>query len=137
MLTRLVSPRPYLVLVRGLSTGTGRRLSDTGATPSLARAGDCSRESSSPSSSRRYEVRRELKPGDWTSVCSEAGSGRSVLLAGRVTGRGSVLGLAGLITGLGPSPSFSLMAGDRIEVKDENIVSISISDYVKNIALYL
>ena len=46
------------------------------------------------------------------------------LLPGRVTGLGVLEAGAGT-EGLGPSPSFSLMAGERIEVKEENMVNSS------------
>ena len=57
-------------------------------------------------------------------MCSEVGRGRMDLLPGRVTGLGVLEAGAGT-EGLGPSPSFSLMAGERIEVKEENMVNSS------------
>jgi len=43
------------------------------------------------------------------------------LFPGRITGLGVLAAGAGT-EGFGPSPSFSLMAGERIEVKEENMM---------------
>jgi len=56
-------------------------------------------------------------------VCSEVGRGRMDLLPGSVTGLGfGVLEAGDGTEGLGPRPSFSLMAGERIDVKEANIL---------------
>jgi len=67
------------------------------------------------------EVNREENPGDWTSVCMAEERGRRVLLGGRERGRGDEEQVPGGGEGLGPIPSFSLRAGERMEVKVANI----------------
>ena len=54
-------------------------------------------------------------------MCSEAERGRKDLLPGNETGLG-VLGAGAGTEVLGPMPSFSLMAGDKIDVKEANII---------------
>ena len=102
---------------------------DTLGTPSLDLSGELFPDPGGSDSSLTYDVNLEENPGDWTSVCSELGKGLMVLFPDNVTG----FDAGDLDTdltggpGLGPSPSFSLMAGDRIEVKEANILQTSVS----------
>ena len=116
-------PRPYLVLFLLVSLGSCLLVRETFGTPSLDRIGELEADPGDRASSSdlRYEVRREEKPGDWTSVCSEVGRGLMDLLPGSVTGLG-VLETGAGTEGLGPRPSFSLMAGESMDVKEANIM---------------
>ena len=69
-------------------------------------------------------LRREVKPGDWTSHWRATERGRHALdlLCGE-RGREEEGVVGGSWGALGPMPSFSLMAGERMEVKDENIAN--------------
>ena len=69
-------------------------------------------------------LRREVKPGDWTSHWRATERGRHALdlLCGE-RGREEEGVVGGSWGALGPMPSFSLMAGERMEVKDENIAT--------------
>ena len=58
------------------------------------------------------------------------------LLPGSVTGLGVLEAGAGT-EGLGPRPSFSLMAGERIDVKEANIMHFNDQLSVMNLKHYL